>query len=329
MQGVYKENGRVAEKTVSVVLLGETGTGKELVARALWQHGNRRDKAFVAVNCAAISAALLESELFGHERGAFTGADTRRIGRFEQADGGTLFLDEIGDLSLETQAKLLRVLQEKVFSRVGGRELIPVDVRVIAATHSDLAELVACGKFREDLWYRLNVVVIALPPLRDRRDDIPSLVNYFVSRHGADLGGVAAVHPDAMELISSQPWPGNVRQLENVVKRMLLVAHGYAITESLARSVLTQEPSNAPRLPAGLTLAALCEGALANARLKPGPGAITAVLSAAERELLAQAYAATAGNITQAAQLLGWSRLTVREKLKMYALPRGQTAAKD
>jgi nitrogen regulation protein NR(I) len=322
MQGVYKEIGRVAEKTVSVVLLGETGTGKELVARALWQHGNRSDKAFVAVNCAAISAALLESELFGHERGAFTSADSRRIGRFEQADGGTLFLDEIGDLSLETQAKLLRVLQERVFSRVGGRESIPVDVRIIAATHCDLAELVASGKFREDLWYRLNVVVIALPPLRDRREDIPSLVDYFVSRHGADLGGVAAVHPEAMELISSQTWPGNVRQLENVVKRMLLVAHGYAITESLARSVLTQEPSNAPRLPAGLTLAALCEEALANARRKPGPGAVITVLSAVERELLAQACAATDGNITQAAQLLGWSRLTVREKLKLYAIQR-------
>src|SRR5262249_911981 len=162
------------------------GTGKELVARAIWEHGDRRSKAFVAVNCAAIPSNLLESELFGHERGAFTGADTRRIGRFEQAHGGTLFLDEIGDLVFETQVKLLRVLQERVISRVGGRELIPVDVRVIAASHRDLPALVAAGKFREDLWYRLNVVVIGLPPLRDRREDIPALVMYFVARYGAE-----------------------------------------------------------------------------------------------------------------------------------------------
>ena len=324
MQTVYKEIGRVAEKPVSVVILGETGTGKELVARALWQHGDRRGKAFVAVNCAAIPANLLESELFGHERGAFTGAESRRIGRFEQADGGTLFLDEIGDLSLETQAKLLRVLQERVISRVGGRDSISVDARVIAATHRDLAALVAGGKFREDLWYRLNVVVIALPPLRDRREDIPSLVKYFVNRHGPDLGGAAAVQPAAFELLSAQPWPGNVRQLENVVKRMLLVAHGYAVTESLARAVLAHEPVAAPAGAAGRTLAALCEDALANARRKPGLGAITTVFAAVERELLEQARALTAGNITQMAQVLGWSRLTVREKNKLYGLSRGQ-----
>jgi DNA-binding NtrC family response regulator len=329
MQNVYKEIGRVAEKPVSVVIMGETGTGKELVARALWQHGDRRNKAFVAVNCAAIPANLLESELFGHERGAFTGAESRRIGRFEQADGGTLFLDEIGDLSLETQAKLLRVLQERVISRVGGRETIPVDVRVITATHRDLAALVTSAKFREDLWYRLNVVVVALPPLRDRREDIPSLVKYFVNRHGADLGGVAAVQVAAMEFLAAQPWPGNVRQLENVVKRMLLVAHGYAITENLARAALTREPTNAPIGAAGRTLSALCEAALTTARRQPGLGAITSVLAAVERELLAQALAATAGNITQMAQLLGWSRLTVREKLKLYGLHRTHVDASE
>ena len=320
MQAVYKEIGRVTEKSVSVLILGETGTGKELVARALWQHGDRKGKAFVAVNCAAIPTNLLESELFGHERGAFTGADARRIGRFEQANNGTLFLDEIGDLSSETQAKLLRVLQERVISRVGGRDLIPVDVRVIAATHCDLPALVATGKFREDLWYRLNVVVLTLPPLRERREDIPELINYFVSRHGAELGGVAAVQPAAIKFLSAQAWPGNVRQLENVVKRMLLLAHGYAITEELARTAIAQGPSPATAEAAQRSLAALCEDAIAAARREPGVGAITRVLSAAERELLAQAHATTAGNITQMAQLLGWSRLTVREKMKLYGL---------
>ena len=320
MQTVYKEIGRVAGKPVSILILGETGTGKELVASALWQHGDRQSKAFVAVNCAAIPSNLLESELFGHERGAFTGAETRRIGRFEQADHGTLFLDEIGDLSLETQAKLLRVLQERVISRVGGRELIPVDVRVIAATHRDLPALVAAGKFREDLWYRLNVVVIPVPPLRERREDIPALLKYFVMRHGADLGGVAAVQPAAAKFLAAQSWPGNVRELENVVKRMLLAAHGYAITEEAARAALTQGPVGATTDVAGGSLNALCEEALSRARREPGAGAIANMFTSVERVLLAQAQATTAGNITQMAQLLGWSRLTVREKLKLYGL---------
>ncbi len=321
MQAVYKEIGRVAGKPVSVLILGETGTGKELVARALWQHGDRKAKAFVAVNCAAIPSNLLESELFGHERGAFTSADARRIGRFEQADGGTLFLDEIGDLSLETQAKLLRVLQERVITRVGGRETIPVDVRVIAATHRDLPGLVAAGKFREDLWYRLNVVVLPLPPLREHREDITTLVSYFISRHGAELGGVASVQPSAIKFLTAQPWPGNVRQLENVVKRVLLSAHGYAITEELVRAALSQGPSSAGTgETGGRTLAALCEEALAAARRAPGLSAVNSVLGTVERELLAQAHATTAGNITQMAQLLGWSRLTVREKLKVHGL---------
>jgi nitrogen regulation protein NR(I) len=323
MQAVYKEIGRVVEKNVTVLVLGETGTGKELVARAVWQHGDRRAKAFVAVNCAAIPSNLLESELFGHERGAFTGAEVRRIGRFEQAHGGTLFLDEIGDLSLETQAKLLRVLQERVISRVGGRETIPVDVRVIAATHRDLPALVVAGKFREDLWYRLNVVVIRLPPLRERREDIPSLIQYFISRHGPELGGAAAVQPAALKFLSAQPWPGNVRQLENTVKRLLLLAHGYPITEDLARTALEQVPTASGGADvAGRTLAVLCEEAIATARKDPSTGAITNLFSALERELLAQAHAGTAGNITQMAQLLGWSRITVREKLKLHGLQR-------
>ena len=321
MQTVYKEIGRVAEKPVTVLLLGETGTGKELVARALWQHSSRQTRAFVAVNCAAIPSGLLESELFGHERGAFTGADQRRIGRFEQAHGGTLFLDEIGDLPLDTQAKLLRVLEERVITRVGGREPIPIDVRIIAATHRNLAGLVAAGKFRDDLWYRLNVVIIALPPLRERSEDIPALVEYFVRRHGTELGGVAALQPEALRFLAAQPWPGNVRQLENVVKRVLLLAHGYSITEELARAALSA--GSALGVPADAnsrTLAAFCEEALKTAGRSPGLGAANIAVAAVERELLAQAQASTAGNITQMAQLLGWSRLTVREKLKLYGL---------
>jgi nitrogen regulation protein NR(I) len=320
MQGVYKEIGRVTERPVTILLTGETGTGKELVARAIWQHGDRRAQAFVAVNCAAIPSPLLESELFGHERGAFTGAEARRIGRFEQAQGGTLFLDEIGDLALETQAKLLRVLQERVISRVGGRETIPVDVRIVAATHRDLPALVAAGKFREDLWYRLSVVVIALPPLRERREDIPALVAYFVARHGSELGGIAAVQPAALKFLAAQPWPGNVRQLENTVKRVLLLAHGYPITEELVRAALAGPALVAVADAGAKTLAAFCAEALAAARTTPSAGAATVVLNAAEHELLAQAQATTAGNITQMAQLLGWSRLTVREKLKLHGL---------
>jgi len=321
MQVVYKEIGRVAAKPVTVLLLGETGTGKELVARALWQYSDRQPRAFVAVNCAAIPANLIESELFGHERGAFTGADQRRIGRFEQAHGGTLFLDEIGDLTLETQVKLLRVLQECVITRVGGRESLPIDVRIIAATHRDLPALVAAGQFREDLWYRLNVVVIALPPLRERREDIPALVEYFVKRHGAELGGVAGVQPGALRFLSAQAWPGNVRQLENVVKRVLLLAHGYTITEELVRTALAAGPVLGGMTDANAhTLVAFCEEALKTAARSPGLGAANLAISAVERELLAQAHASTGGNITQMAQLLGWSRLTVREKLKLHAL---------
>ena len=321
MQVVYKEIGRVAEKPVTVLLLGETGSGKELVARALWQHSARKNKAFVAVNCAAIPANLMESELFGHERGAFTGADQRRIGRFEQAHGGTLFLDEIGDLAADTQVKLLRVLQECVITRVGGREALPIDVRIVAATHRDLPAFVAEGKFREDLWYRLNVVIIALPPLRERREDIPALVEYFVKRHGAELGGKANVQPGAIRYLSAQPWPGNVRQLENVVKRMLLLAHGYTITEEMTRTAFSAGPAlGAVSDVNSRTLAAFCENVLKTASHAPGPGAASIAITAVERELLAQAHASTAGNITQMAQLLGWSRLTVREKLKLHAL---------
>src|SRR5207249_6609917 len=225
MQSIYKEIGRIASKPVNVLIRGETGTGKELIARAIYQHSERAQMPFIAINCAAIPETLLESELFGHERGAFTGAEARRIGRFEQADHGTIFLDEIGDMTLGTQVKLMRVLQEKCLQRLGGKETIAVDVRVVAATHRDLETAIQQKQFRQDLYYRLSVVVITLPPLRDRREDLPDLVRYFLQKHGPDLGNAKpSIHPDAIEFLQTQTWPGNVRELENAVRKTLLLA---------------------------------------------------------------------------------------------------------
>jgi DNA-binding NtrC family response regulator len=225
MQAIYKEIGRVASKPVDVLIRGETGTGKELIARAIYQHSDRANAPFIAVNCAAIPETLLESELFGHERGAFTGAQARRIGRFEQAENGTIFLDEIGDMTLGTQVKLVRVLQEKCLQRLGGKETIPVEARVIAATHRDLETAIREKQFREDLYYRLNVVVLSLPPLRQRREDIPDLIRYFLQKHGPSLGSATpSILPEAVEFLQAQPWPGNVRELRNVLARASALA---------------------------------------------------------------------------------------------------------
>jgi nitrogen regulation protein NR(I) len=321
MQAVYKEIGRVAAKPVTVLIMGETGTGKELVARAIWQHSLRQRKPFVAVNCAAIPPNLLESEMFGHEKGAFTGADNRRIGRFEQAHEGTLFLDEIGDLPLDTQVKLLRVLQEGVVHRVGGKEPLTVDVRIIAATHHYLPVEVAAGRFRSDLWYRLGVAMLHLPPLRERAEDIPALARYLVDRHGPVLGGTASVEPDAMQLLCSQPWPGNVRQLENTIKRALLLARGFVISPDIVARALAGDSTllAGDRTPHE-SVVALCARALEQARESAGRAAAATVISAVERELLAQAKNQSNGNISQMAIWLGWSRLTVREKLRAHGL---------
>src|SRR5262245_28228939 len=246
MQEIYKEIGRVAAKPVNVLICGETGTGKELIARAVYQHSDRANAPFIAINCAAIPDTLLESELFGHERGAFTGAEARRIGRFEQADHGTIFLDEIGDVTLGTQVKLVRVLQEKCVQRLGGKEIIPVDVRVIAATHRDLERAIQQEQFREDLYYRLSVLVMRLPPLRERSEDIPDLVLYFLHKHGGALGVAApSIHPDAMEFLQGQPWPGNVRELENVIRKTLLLSAGYTISGDHVRAA-TARPGSPP-----------------------------------------------------------------------------------
>jgi len=230
MQEVCKNIGRVAAKPVTVLIRGETGTGKELIARALYQHSLRAEAPFVAINCASIPENLLESELFGHERGAFTGADQRRIGRFEQANKGTLFLDEIGDLPPSAQVKLLRVLQHQSIQRVGGSEEISVDVRVLAATHRNLEAMIREGGFRADLFHRLNVVCLQLPPLRERREDIPVLARHFLRKYSADFGvEIPPMSADAVDVLQAHSWPGNVRELENMTRRLLLGARGLAI----------------------------------------------------------------------------------------------------
>src|SRR5687767_3165746 len=227
MQEVYKAIGRVAPQDVTVLVLGESGTGKELVARAIYHYSKRARGPFLAINCASIPESLLESELFGHEKGAFTGADRKRIGKFEQAHGGTLFLDEVGDMTPLTQTKILRVLQGQEFERVGGGEPIRADVRVIAATNRDLEKMVAEGTFRGDLYYRLNVYTIKLPPLRERGDDLRMLAEHFVKRFGGEMKKDAnGIAPDALDLLRSYPWPGNVRELQSAIKQSLLQATG-------------------------------------------------------------------------------------------------------
>jgi nitrogen regulation protein NR(I) len=318
MQEVFKEIGRVAATPVSVLIRGETGTGKELIARAIYQHSDRAGRPFIAVNCAAIPETLLESELFGHERGAFTGADARRIGRFEQANGGTIFLDEIGDLSPNTQAKLLRVLQEKCIQRLGGRETIPIDARVIAATHRDLEAAMRERQFRDDLFYRLNVVGITLPPLRQRAGDIPALVQYFLRRYGAEMNaGQASIEPMAVQLLTEQHWPGNIRELENTVRNALLHARGYAIGIAEIRHALGASPV---RTAGGSRLAAYVAEMLAVASRGEIENVRAALFEDADRELFAQAIQLAHGNQAKAARWLGVSRLTMREKLTHFGL---------
>ena len=320
MQNIYKEVGRVADKPVGVLIRGETGTGKELIARAIYQHSARANAPFVAINCAAIPETLLESELFGHERGAFTGAESRRIGRFEQADQGTIFLDEIGDMTPGTQVKLMRVLQEKSLQRLGGKETIPVDVRVIAATHRDLEGLIRQNLFREDLYYRISVVVLNLPPLRERKDDIPDLVRFFLQKYGAEFGVVnPSVHPNAIEFLQAQMWPGNVRELENVVRKMLLQAQDYTISiehvrAALAKVVAPPVPTKEKTLQAYVDdlLTAAVRGDLSDAHAR--------LHATADQALITRAIEMAQGNQAKAARWLGISRLTLRAKLAQFGV---------
>jgi DNA-binding NtrC family response regulator len=319
MQDVCKEIGRIAAKPVTVLIRGETGTGKELIARAIYQHSPRAKAPFIAINCAAIPENLLESELFGHERGAFTGADQQRIGRFEQAHKGTLFLDEIGDLPASTQVKLLRVLQLQTFQRVGGKEPISVDVRIIAATHCNLETMIREGKFREDLFHRLNVVCLQLPPLRERREDVPVLVRHFLRKYAADFGVESpAISSEAVAVLQAEPWPGNVRELENMTRRLLLAARGLSITADAVSQILSER--NAEAVPTCRSFSTYAGELLGRAQNGELEDAYARMVDEAEREVLTQAITRAEGNQAKAARWLGLSRFTLREKLKQLGL---------
>ena len=319
MQDVCKEIGRVAAKPVTVLIRGETGTGKELIARAIYQHSDRAKAPFIAINCAAVPENLLESELFGHERCSFTGAEQRRIGRFEQANKGTLFLDEIGDLPAHTQVKLLRVLQQQTFQRVGGAETISVDVRVLAATHRDLETMMREGRFREDLWHRLNVVSISLPPLRERREDVPVLAQHFLRKYAAEFAAeLPAITPDALALLQADSWPGNIRELENVTRRLLLAARGLSIDADAVRRTLAARSSDST--PAANSLPSRAAVLLARAQRGELHDAHAQMLAEAECEVITQAILLAQGNQAKAARWLGLSRFTLREKLKQLGL---------
>jgi len=318
MQEVFRTIGRLSRASITVLITGESGTGKELVARALHEHSPRVNRPFVALNTTAIAAELLESELFGHERGAFTGADRQRIGRFEQADGGTLFLDEIGDMSADLQTRLLRVLAEGEFYRVGGQQPIRVDVRIIAATNQNLDAAVADGRFRQDLYHRLNVMRINTPPLRDRREDIPMLLEHFLQQAGKELGTPAkTITADALQRLQQFDWPGNVRQLVNFARRMTVVAAGNEITVA----DITTELGERAAPDAGATWAAeLARWAAAALAEHPDSPLLEDALPKFERALIATAMQTAGGRKQDAAKLLGWGRNTLTRKLKELGL---------
>jgi DNA-binding NtrC family response regulator len=314
MQSIYKEIGRAAATPATVLIRGATGTGKELIARAIYQHSDRADRPFIAVNCAAIPETLLESELFGHERGSFTGAHDRRIGRFEQAHGGTIFLDEIGDLNSNTQSKLLRVLQERCIQRLGGDATIAVDVRVLAATHRDLETAIQEREFREDLYYRLSVVTIHLPVLSERAEDIPDLARFFIRRYAGEAGIEApSIQPEAVAFLQSQPWPGNVRELENVVRQALLLARPFAIGLEHVRQVLAKA-HKAPTI-GSQTHSAYITELLSRVRRGEDQNAYVRMIADLEPELFTQAIRLAQGNQAKAARWLGVTRFKMREKL--------------
>ena len=336
MQQVYKLIGQVAPTNTTILITGESGTGKELVARAIYQNGARLNKPFIAINCAAIPENLLESELFGHEKGAFTGAMAQRIGKFEQCDGGTLFLDEIGDMPLTTQTKILRVLQEGEISRVGHNQSIKTDVRIIAASNKDLWQAVQRKEFREDLFYRLNVVRLNLPPLRERITDLPLLAAYFINKFRLKQPtGPSQIADEALAAIQRYPWPGNVRELENCIQRAMVLATGNTITlanlpEEIAHGYRGTTPGSLQA--AGLAPAETARPAAAETGKTGLAQAIETlfefarhdkefkIIEAAERELIVRALAVTAGNQVQAAKLLGITRATLRKRVDKFGI---------
>jgi two-component system nitrogen regulation response regulator GlnG len=323
MQEIYRVIARLMQTDLTVMIMGESGTGKELVARALHDYGRRRHGPFVAVNMAAIPKELVESELFGHERGAFTGATNRGIGRFEQAEGGTLFLDEIGDMPLEAQTRLLRVLQQGEYTTVGGRTPIKTDVRIIAATNRELRQLIQQGLFREDLYYRLNVVPLRLPPLRERAEDIPDLVRHFLRKAAGEGLAEKRVDAEALEILKRYRWPGNVRELENVIRRLAVLHSGDVISAATVAAELSEPPKSLggadgeePESLSGIIEQHLNRYfAEQNGRLPP-PGLYDRVLQEVERPLLSICLGATRGNQIRAAHLLGLNRNTLRKKIR-------------
>ncbi|HEX5271346.1 MAG TPA: sigma-54 dependent transcriptional regulator [Gemmataceae bacterium] len=326
MQEMCKAVGRVAPQDVTVLILGESGSGKELVARALYQHSRRVDRPFLTINCAALPENLLESELFGHEKGAFTGADRKRIGKFEQADGGTLFLDEIGDMPLPMQAKMLRVLQEQRFERLGGNETVRTRVRVLAATNQDLAKLVEEGRFRKDLYYRLNAVTIRVPPLRDRPGDVAELAHYFLFRFDTAMGlDFRGFDPAALMLLERYDWPGNVRELRNTVQWAMLNGAGSLILPEFLPEHFRAPPAAGSAPAPGGELDRLIDDLLARGE----KDVYARVTEFVERALFNRVLSHTHGHQAQAADILGINRTTLRHKLRALGLAVDKVVTED
>ncbi|MBL6972128.1 MAG: sigma-54-dependent Fis family transcriptional regulator, partial [Desulfobacterales bacterium] len=320
MQDVYKAIGRVAPTDATVLIRGDSGTGKELVARAIYQHSLRADKPFLVINCVAIPETLLESELFGYEKGAFTGAVHRRVGKIEQAHGGTVFLDEIGDMPLNLQAKMLRLLQEKSIERLGGRQTIPVDVRIIAATNRDLEVAITNGRFREDLYYRLKVVTIRLPLLCERPEDIALLTEYFLTRFTFEAGTAnPGITKGARALLANHPWPGNVRELANTLQKALIFSRGTPISaEDIDQAIREKSPvSNGHKESRDEILRRLIRRELT---AKTGENIFDACMDRFASIVISEALNLSGGNRSQAAKLLGISRPTLHSKIDKYDL---------
>jgi DNA-binding NtrC family response regulator len=315
MQEVYKTIGKVAPTDATILIRGDTGTGKELVARAIYHHSDRAKKPLHVVNCVAIPESLLESELFGYERGAFTGADRRKIGKFEQAHGATIFLDEIGEMPLSTQAKLLRLLQEKTIERLGGRETIDVDVRIIAATNRDLEEAMEQSRFRDDLYYRLNVVTVTIPPLRERPEDVPLLAKYFARRYGEEMRYEnVEISKEAMDMLKAHSWPGNVRELENAIRKALILGRGYPIgPEDLLSSLKKKAENGDLEETINKTIAEYLAAT-------EGDSLHEMFMQMVDKNLVSEALRITGGNQTRAAKLLGLTRPTLQAKMDKHKL---------